>query len=564
MSRRRKAGRHARTSRRFTPRRWLPFVALIALVATSVVVSKQVNPSPDDELVVVSPEILLPVASVDDPISSTWFCGGGTASEPGEGADLSVVIANASDEGARAEVTFFGTEGDPATEMVEVPINDRLRVRANDVLPGEWSAATVEVFGGRPTVERRVEGADGFDQSPCSSAASDTWYLPSGSTLRGAAEHIFLFNPFPDATSVDIAFATDEGPLTPQDLTGIAVAPRSLRVVTVENPARRKEVAATITTRTGRIVVDRLQTFDGTGDEVAGSGATAVATGAPRGISSGPAMATPSPRWFFPDARIALGSRTQLAIFNPSERNADLDLIVGFDEPDRYAEIEPIRISVRAGEQLVFDLTDHVSFSAPMELTLDLRSSEGVKVLAELVWITGERELQELATEPDPSAVEDPPVEDPPVADPTAEGAEGEGEGDGEETIVENKIYGPGLAVTAGSPVGARSWFVAGRGSSTRVTSEIVVANPSGAPVEVTVRELMGGQQSPLPDASVSIPAGGRVTLDLAQAQVTSALIISGKGPLVVGRTLWSIAGRGVSVDLATPFPDQVVPLPVR
>lgn len=106
----------------------------------------------------------------------------------------------------------------------------------------------------------------------CAWAASNRWYLPSGTTLRGATLHLALFNPFPDPTSVDISFATDEGPISPWALTGMAVPARSLRVVTVENPSRRAEVATTITTRTGRIVVERLQIYDGTGDSVAGSG----------------------------------------------------------------------------------------------------------------------------------------------------------------------------------------------------------------------------------------------------------------------------------------------------
>lgn len=559
---RRRAGRHARNVRRFTPRRWLPFLVLLGVVAATVAVGEQVDDRADPDVVVTRPAALLPVAAVPDPISTTWFCGGGTATGAGEGADLSVVIANAEADAARAVVTFYGDGTDPVVETVDVPVHDRVRVRARDVAPGAWAAATVEVVGGRPTVERRVDGGDGFEVAPCASAASSTWYLPSGSTLRGATETLFLFNPFPDATSVDVTFATDEGALSPQDLTGVAIPPRSLRVITVENPARRREVAATVTTRTGRIVVDRLQTYDGTGDPVVGGGDTPLETGPPRGVASTAGSATASPRWFFPDVRIAFASRTQLAVLNPSEDDADLELAVGFADPDLYEPIDPITISVDAGEQAVVDLTDDVDFQPGMELTLDLRSVDGVPVVAELVWLVGERDDQEadaVAVEEmaGPDGEEVAPDAEP---DPDAEEPEGEGGDDGEGAGF--GIYAPGVGVTAGSPVAARSWFLAGRGADAAITAEIVVANPTDRPVAVSVVELVDGRRRDLPGASVTVPAGGRVTLDLAEAEPGSPLLIDGDGPVVVGRTLWATTGRGLSIDLATPWPDQVVPLP--
>ncbi len=591
---RRRPGRHARRDRGLTPRRWLPFVALIAVVAAAVVVSRQVDDATTEEVVVSSPEALLPVAGVVDPISSTWFCGGGTATGAGERADLSVVVANAGDTGAEALFTFYGADGEPTTETVEVPANDRVRVRAREVQEGEWAAATVEVFGGRPTVERRIDGEHGFEQAPCASSASDTWYVPSGSTLRGATETLFLFNPFPDATSVDVAFATDEGRIAPQDLTGVAIPARSLRVVTIENPARRREVAAMVTTRTGRIVVDRLQTYDGTGDPVAGEGPEAIETEAPRGLASTAAVATPAERWFFPDVRMVAGSRTQLAVLNPSEETADLEVVVGFDDPTLYEEVPPIQLSVRAGEQALYDLADDADFLPGMELTLDVRSTDGVPVVAELVWLTGERDAQEGPTEDDPDAVVNPDggetdpdggsdggsEPDPdagsdadPATDPEAED-DPDGETDPEEehdhahddelVVEELTVYAPGVAVSAGSPVAARSWFLAGRGADAAITSEIVVANPSASPVEVTVVELVGGSQRDVTSATVTVPAGGRATVDLTDAQPGSPLILSGDGPLVVARTMWATTGRGTSIDLATPFPDQVVSLPTR
>ena len=45
MAARRRPGRHARVTRRFTPRRWLPFVLLVAVVGAAVYVSERVSPT---------------------------------------------------------------------------------------------------------------------------------------------------------------------------------------------------------------------------------------------------------------------------------------------------------------------------------------------------------------------------------------------------------------------------------------------------------------------------------------------------------------------------------------
>ena len=597
--------RHARVTRRFTPRRWLPFVLLMAVVGSAVYVSDTFRPPNIGEVTVSAPETFLPVASVPDPVSSTWFCGGGTAVGASEREDLSFVISSAADRGVTAKVTVFGGGGKPRATTVDVPVNGRVRVRAREVRPGEWAAATVEVFGGVATVERQVDGPDDFEVSPCASVASNRWYLPSGSTLRGAVLRLALFNPFPDPTSVDVSFATDEGAIAPRALSGLAVPARSLRVVTVENPSRRAEVAATVTTRTGRIIVDRLQTYDGSGDPVTGSGPGAVDTEAPRGIASTPAVSTPSPAWFFPDVRIVQGGRTQLALLNPSAERAEVEVTFGFDDPRLNAPMDPIIFTLASRRQTLVDLTDRLAFSPGMELTMRVQTADDVGVVAELVWFTGDRDAQPEPSEGDPDAQaevapEDPPPGSdttPPVSAPSASSgstvpgapdsitvpvagsettaaptedervpeadpdADPEAESDPDAELAVT-VYAPGYAVTAGAPVAARSWFLAGRGTSSVITSEVIVANPSARAVKVRVQELVGGARRSRPGAGVTVPAGGRAKLVLDEVADSSALIISGDGPLVVGRTQWATNGRGISTDLATPFPDQVVPLP--
>jgi hypothetical protein len=507
--------RHGRV-RGITPRRWLPFVALVAVIAAAVVVANQgAEPTPEPARVA-APGTFLPVVSPSGALSTAWFCAGGTAQGPDGPAELSIVIANASSKGARAEVLFAGSNGRHRRSTAQVPANGRLRLVAREQFTAEWSAATVEVFGGRATVEREVSGPDGFDVSPCSVRAATSWHVPSGSTVRGATEVLALYNPFPQGTSVDIRFATDAGTRTPRPLQSVSVAPRSVRMVEVNAyVARRSEVAATVTARTGRIVVDRVQLYDGSGDPVTtGTGDAAVVTDPPRGIVSTAALPEPAPRWFFPGAVRREGGRTQVAVANPGRRAAEVDIAITYQEPTRQAVLEPAQLTVRAGEEVVFDLASVTDLVPGVGFSIDVRSLQGIPVLSEVLVFDG-----------DPSDVH-------------------------------------GASVLGGSPVGATRWFLSGRGSGSRRTGSVVVANPGPAPTTVRVRQLSGGDRRPVPGSTVTIPAGDRRVLKLDQADLGAALVISAGRPVVVQRTILGTADRGTSMALATPFPEAVADLP--
>ena len=194
--------RHRRSRR--TPRRWLLFLALSALVAGALVVEPD-PPSVDPLAVDPSLDIAtLPAVAYEDAISTAFYCSGATATGEGGLAELTVVVANDAETGASGTVTFVGDEGVLDRVPLEVPAYGRARVVAHDVVEAEWVGAIVDVQGGRIAVDREVVGPTGFDAGPCSSTASGRWYVPSGSTVRGAELYLSVFNPFPDAASVDI------------------------------------------------------------------------------------------------------------------------------------------------------------------------------------------------------------------------------------------------------------------------------------------------------------------------------------------------------------------------
>lgn len=528
---RRRAGRRARRVNRITPRRWLPFLALLAITAGAVVLAQQ-DSEPVPVGAVVVPSARLPVAAQPDALSTAWYCAGGTAQGPDGPAELSVVIANEAGRGATADVVVVGSNGERRRTSVEVPATGRTRVVGSDILKSEWIAMTIEVLGGRATVEREVTGPHGVDVSPCSTNASARWYIPSGSSVRGATEQLALFNPFPDATSVDISFSTDEGRRSPRALQGLSIPGRSLRMVPAENfPARRPEIATKLAARTGRIVVDRVQIYDGTGDPAAGSGDNAVATPAPEGLASTAAIPALSSRWLFPEVIKSPGTRTQVAVFNPSGSEAEVDLVITYEQPDRSPPTEPVQLTVRAGEQRLVDLTDLADIAEGIGFTVDIRSLQGVPVVAE--------QLVFGAVPTAPAPDEAPAGEAPPDAPVT-----------------------PGYAVVPGSPIAASAWLLASRGGSTARVASVVVANPGAAKVSVQVDQIVEGKRSAVKGATVTIPARDRRTLDLRAAAINPALLIRAEGPVVVGHSAVVADGIGVVWALATPLPETVVALP--
>jgi hypothetical protein len=528
---RRQAARHARRVRRITPRRWLPFLALLAVIAAAVVVSRQ-EPDPDpvrDR----APDAAtrLPVASRADALSTAFYCAGGSASGADGAAELSVVIANAETRGATAEVTAVGSEGGRASTTVAVPVDGRVRVVGSDLLTDPWIGLTVEVLGGRATVEREVQGPLGFDVSPCSASAATRWYVPSGSTVRGAQLDLVLFNPFPDDTSVDITFATDEGLRSPRALQGFSVPGRSIRVVPQESlPARRPEVAATISARTGRLVVDRVQRYDGTGDAVAGTGDDPVASPAPIGLASTPALPARAARWVFPDAVVAEGTRTQVAVYNPGSRTARVDVVLVHQDPARFPEVEPVQLTLRPRSEEVVDLSQVVGISPGVPFTIDVRSLDDVAIIAEQLSF-GVPGATPSTGSPDQEAA--------PLPEPVE-----------------------GFAVVPGAPVAASTWFLASRGSSSLRAATVVVANPGPRPVEVEVTELTDGRRSRVAGASVTIEPGDRRELDLSAGATSSALLVTADAPVVVGHSVVGVRGRGIAQALGTPFPETVASLP--
>jgi hypothetical protein len=203
--------------------------------------------------------------------------------------------------------------------------------------------------------------------APCASSASDRWYLANGSTARGASQVLVLFNPFPGDAVVDIALATDQGRDEPETLQGLPVPAGSTTRIALEDFVRRREVTATtVTARTGRLVVDRLQSFDAS----VGRGGLSLALAAP----------APAEVWTFPAGRHEEGLVERWHVYNPG----DVDAVVTVEVVTDSGEVPiPVERTVSARSQLVIDAAEAAVVPAAVGHSSTVRSINGVAVVAE-------------------------------------------------------------------------------------------------------------------------------------------------------------------------------------
>jgi hypothetical protein len=318
----------------------------------------------------------MPVAPPANALSSTWYCAGGS-SVPGGGADMSVAIVNAGTDARTGTVTFIPNQGDAKAVPITVPPASRAVFRAQDAVKAPLAAATVELDGGAVAADVGIGGPLGESATQCASSASDHWYFAEGATTKDAGETLFLFNPFPEDAIVDLTFSTEDGRSAPQGLQGLAVRGRGLVGVNVGDFVhRRQAVSSEVATRVGRIVVSRLQTFDGT----AGRKGQSLALGAP----------ARSRTWYFPEGIVSGGITERYQLYNPADREVRAELNLSLEQ----GAAEPIDVTVPAQAR--------ITVTANNEQRIPRQVAHAVTVTSEDPGLVAERAID--AASPAPRA----------------------------------------------------------------------------------------------------------------------------------------------------------------
>lgn len=525
-------------------RRVAVLVLLVSLVVGGFVLDRN---STDEREVTTAADVdptAFPMAPADGALTSTWFCAGGTADEEAF-ADHVVTMLNTSDAPIDVTVTAFpgivappaanaevdaldpeaeedppaeeaeepeGEEADgaeqaavstePVERRVEIGPRSRARLAMSELVTAPIASALVESAGGGLVVEHEVSSIHGIDAKPCATSASNRWHFAWGTTAREARELLVLFNPFPDDAIVEGVFDTEDTIREPGRFAGGLVVPgRSTVAVDLgDDVTRRDEVAATLTTRTGRLVVDRIVRVN----EEAGDRGLTVQLGVPE----------PQRAWVFADGLVSETVTETYVVYNPTEELAEVEIAFMLDRPDENGIPEPVDLSLAPGAHASVDMNADGRLPAGVPHAATVRSANGVPIVAERV-----------VSSRGPSRY--------------------------------------GISVTTGSPVEASEWtFAAGSTEAPRSQSLTIVNLDPQVLTELDVFALVGGQELPVSELQdVVIEAGERLNVNLS-SQIANrpdlAVVVRASEPVVVERILADTGddARGISLTVGIPSPD--------
>ncbi len=107
------------------------------------------------------------------------------------------------------------------------------------------------------------QGPGGVLSAPCIAGTSSSWIVPGVSTAGGAEATLVLANPFASDASVRVTLALPDGPRQPVLLENIVVPAQSIRRLSLnEHAPEERDVGVVVTTRSGRVVVEALQSVN--------------------------------------------------------------------------------------------------------------------------------------------------------------------------------------------------------------------------------------------------------------------------------------------------------------
>lgn len=442
----------------------------------------------------------MPVALPLESATSTWFCGGGSGKADSPLA-LTLLLTNRAAADSATTITVRSETGSAKVRKVMVPGYGTLAMRASDVLAAPWVAAVVESIGGGVVADQRLGNADRATVAQCASGSSASWYFAGGDTERGSSEKLVLFNPFQNLVTADVSFLTPDGLRQPQSVQGIPVSAGSVKVIDVADVEnRRSDLASMVTTRMGRLVVWRAQTFDGSGPVIDGAFP-------PSGISAALGSPAALSRFTLPTAVTGQGVAPRLILSNPGTADSTVRLTITPDDPATNGQPTPITVKVPSSSVHVLGVRDFQQVPAGVPFTIR-GTATGGPIVAEL-WLDG--------------------------ADPAV---------------------GHGSFATSAIPVSAPRWVVS-PGLETPALDQLGVVAP-GRAASFTLQLVDQGRvlSVAVPKASRRVAAGGRISLDLVAllaGHPGATLVVTADVPVVVSRLQAGAGQRGLVSATAVP-----------
>ncbi len=479
--------------------RVLAMVAIAGLLAAGVLVDLPDRPVPE------RPVRYLPAPAAPAGAVSTWFCPGGSG--PGGDAELTIAVASGSDQWRTAAVSVLpGGSGPSEARTVDVEIEPlgRVLLKPSEEVPGaQWIGAAVEVDGTDVVVEQILAAPQGdVGRSTCLTRTASSWLVPHGATrsaVEGERFIVMLLNPFPDIAVADIELVADVGRDTIDGL--VVPAQRVVAVDITDEITVASSVAAFVEVVSGRVAASWIQIADG------------LISG--RGARSSSAVGGTAPLWHLPVAGVGAARRDVVAIANPSEDIAEVDLEIMAEAPG--TDVSPIEITVRPGRTALVDLSQQGRLVGIGPFSVVARSLDDAPLAASIHSVT-------FAADPD---------------------------GEASTTVA-------GSSATIGSDAAARRWLVAAEAADSEAVAEgagetsiLVVVNPSSVGIaqvvlsvdSATVRRLEVG-----PRRRASVPldrlGSGRFVVE-----------VESSSPVVAATELIGLTSRTASLGAAVSEP---------
>lgn len=245
-------------------------------------------------------------------LTGSWFCPGIPATGE-DGVGGSVVISNRESEQLEGRFMVMGPEGLEGEQGFTVSPWSQSTIDVDAFVTSSFASVVVEIDGGRGYVEQVANHPAGDSVAPCANETSNEWYLADGFTAGGSIETLILTNPYDDLVLTDLAFATESGSREPNAFQGFPVPAKSVKVIPIAELGNRDEpvIAASITTRGGRLVVGRAQHFMGGGR-----------------LGYDVSLAAPALRdqWWFADGERGAGITETFSIYNPTNGDVEVDV----------------------------------------------------------------------------------------------------------------------------------------------------------------------------------------------------------------------------------------------
>jgi hypothetical protein len=477
---------------------------LVVFVLSLLMVGAMVLTNQRDNAVVesmVAPVPVMPFVSVDQRISTSWFCPG----VPGNDGTISgsIIISNPSDADFNATVTRLGVGVSPIVTAVTVAARSQAVVNVKEGIESPFISTIVEILGGVGTAEQFINHPAGNSVAQCANEPATDWYFADGFTGADSLNHIVLTNPYSDSTVVDVSFVTTESTREPSRLHGFVIPPRSVIALNMADEGARNEpvVAVEVHASAGKLVVGRSQHYLGDGR----LGYT-MALGA-SGLSS---------EWWFADGEKMDGSTEQLVILNPTRNDATLSVMF-VNGANQDTQIEPASVVASAGSVTLFDTS-----------TLPNVPNGRYGIIV--------------------STVGEPGVDAPGIV---------------VEQVINRRVGNTvGTSVVFGAPMGATSTvWVAPSGVSSGIDDAMLVLNVT--PVEGTVTVSQIGPAGEVVIAgleSVLLPASGLVSIPVPAGISNGEIVVRATLPVVVQRMLLrghELIGRSAVLALPTiPSPE--------